>query len=69
MKEEHIIIRISIICFFLFVVLINFQSCATLKKEECLTVNWYNIGYEDGTKGYKTSRIKKHRESCSKYGV
>ncbi len=46
-----------------------FYSCATMKKDECLTVDWYNIGYEDGAKGYQTSRIAQHRKSCSKYGV
>jgi len=45
------------------------NSCATLKEEECLTVNWYNIGYEDGTNGYESSRVALHRKACSKYGV
>lgn len=45
------------------------NSCATLKEEECLTVNWYNIGYEDGTKGHESSRVALHRKACSKYGV
>jgi hypothetical protein len=54
---------------FFLIVSLSFYGCATMKKEECLTVNWYNIGYEDGVKGYKTSRIAKHRKSCSKYGV
>ncbi len=45
------------------------NSCATLTEEECLTINWYNIGYEDGTKGYEISRVALHRKACSKYGV
>lgn len=44
-------------------------GCATLSKEECLMANWYDIGYEDGAKGYPTSRIAKHRKACVKHGV
>lgn len=45
------------------------SGCATLNKNECLTANWENIGYEDGTKGYKASRIGQHRSACSEHGV
>jgi len=40
-----------------------------MKKEECLTADWYNIGFEDGTRGYKVSRITNHRKACSKYDI
>ncbi len=46
-----------------------FSGCATMKKEECLTADWYNIGFEDGTRGYKVSRITNHRKACSKYDI
>lgn len=46
-----------------------FTGCATLKKDECLTADWYQIGFEDGIKGYPVSRISKHRKACSKYEV
>ncbi len=49
--------------------IIVFTSCATMKKEECLTADWYNIGFEDGTRGYKVSRIANHRKACSKYEI
>jgi hypothetical protein len=62
-------ISVILIYLFLLVVSFNFSGCATMKKEECLTVDWYSIGYEDGARGYKTSRIGKHRKSCAKYGV
>ena len=45
------------------------SSCATMKKEECFTADWYQIGYEDGSKGFLTSRIAKHRKACSKYDI
>jgi hypothetical protein len=44
-------------------------SCATLNKDECRTANWKLIGYEDGSKGYSTSRIGEHRKACAEYGI
>lgn len=46
-----------------------FTSCATLKKDDCLTADWYQIGYEDGTKGHPASRFAKHKKACAKYEV
>ncbi|TBR42743.1 DUF2799 domain-containing protein [Marinomonas agarivorans] len=45
------------------------SGCATLNKEECLTANWYQIGYEDGAEGYPETRIKSHREACAEHGI
>jgi len=45
------------------------SSCSTLNKNECKTANWRTIGYEDGTKGYKASRIGQHRSACAEYGI
>lgn len=45
------------------------SGCATLSKDECLTANWYQIGYEDGADGYPDTRIKDHREACAEHGV
>ncbi len=56
----------------LFIILIAvmfFSGCATMKKEECLTADWYNIGFEDGLRGHKVSRITNHRKACSKYDI
>lgn len=44
-------------------------GCATLNKDECLTADWYQIGYEDGARGYPDTRISSHREACAKHGV
>lgn len=45
------------------------SGCATMNKDECLTANWYQIGYEDGAAGYPETRIKSHREACAEYGI
>lgn len=45
------------------------SGCATLNKDECLTADWYQIGYEDGARGYSDTRIASHREACAKHGI
>lgn len=49
--------------------LLLLSGCATLSKDECLTADWYSIGYEDGANGYPDTRIASHREACAKHGV
>ncbi|WP_196160049.1 DUF2799 domain-containing protein [Reinekea sp. G2M2-21] len=53
----------------LLVGLVVLSGCATLNKEECLTADWYQIGYEDGARGYPDTRISSHREACAKHGI
>ncbi len=55
--------------FIVSIMLMVVTSCATMKKEECLTADWYNIGFEDGAKGHKVAHITNHRKACSKYDV
>jgi hypothetical protein len=45
------------------------NACTTLNKDECLHADWFSIGYEDGARGYKTSRIGQHRQACARHGV
>jgi hypothetical protein len=44
-------------------------GCATMSGEECMTSDWSAIGYEDGSRGYTTERLGKHRKACAKHGV
>jgi hypothetical protein len=44
-------------------------ACATLNKKECLNADWRSIGFEDGARGAKTSRIGQHREACAEYSI
>lgn len=44
-------------------------GCASMSKDECLTVDWRTVGYEDGAAGYSSGRIANHRKACAKYGV
>ncbi len=45
------------------------QGCASLSKDECVTADWYSIGYEDGLHGKQADQIANHRKSCAKHGV
>ena len=44
-------------------------GCATMSKDECLTADWYQVGYEDGALGYADTRISQHRQACAEYGI
>ena len=44
-------------------------GCATLNKNECLSADWQVIGYEDGSRGFESSRIQQHREACAKHSI
>lgn len=50
-------------------VLLALSGCATMDREECLTVDWRTVGYEDGVAGYASVRIGQHRKACAKHGV
>ena len=45
------------------------SGCATMSEDECLTVDWTAIGYEDGSRGYTADRLGSHRKACAKHGV
>lgn len=40
-----------------------------MSEKECLTANWYDQGYRDGSKGWPASRVIDHREACAGVGV
>jgi hypothetical protein len=45
-------------------------GCASkMSKEECRTVDWRTVGYEDGVSGQPGDRIGEHRRACAEYGV
>jgi hypothetical protein len=49
--------------------LLALSGCATMDRDECLTVDWRTVGFEDGTAGYSGDRIGQHRKACAKHGV
>jgi len=45
-------------------------ACAAkMSKDECRTVDWRTVGYEDGVAGQPGDRIGQHRRACAEYGV
>ncbi len=45
-------------------------GCASkMSKDECRTVDWRTVGYEDGVSGQPGDRIGEHRRACAEHGV
>ena len=45
-------------------------ACASkMSKDECRTVDWRTVGYEDGVAGRPGDRIGEHRRACAEHGV
>ncbi len=53
----------------LLLVLLILSGCATMNEEECLTADWYGLGYEDGAQGRPPEFIGNRREACAKHGI
>ena len=58
-----------ILCITFVFALLGASGCATMDENECLTVDWRTVGYEDGAAGYLGERIGLHRKACAKHGV
>lgn len=55
-------------------ILFALTGCGHSKKEErqsaeCLTADWWSIGYEDGSRGVSPEYFTRHRKTCAQYGV
>lgn len=44
-------------------------SCATLNKEECHSLDWQQLGLQDGQHGYALDRAEKHAKACTKHSI
>lgn len=44
-------------------------GCATMSEDECLTMDWRTVGYEDGATGQGIERLTSRRQACAKHGV
>jgi uncharacterized small protein (DUF1192 family) len=44
-------------------------ASSTLSKDECRTVDWRTVGYEDGVAGRSGEQIGRHRQACAEHGV
>lgn len=44
-------------------------GCSSLSEEECRSISWYNLGYQDGQQGHTRDALGSYQKSCSEYGV
>jgi signal transduction histidine kinase len=42
-------------------------SCATLNEDECRSVDWTQLGQQDGVAGHPSSYIDNHRSACAEH--
>ncbi|WP_067868505.1 DUF2799 domain-containing protein [Neptuniibacter marinus] len=45
------------------------SGCASLSEEECVTGDWYGIGYSDGLQGRSETFLSNHQEACAEYTI
>ena len=45
------------------------SGCATLDKNECASVSWYDLGLRDGQSGQTSIYVAKHVKACAKHGI
>ncbi len=48
---------------------LNACSFNSLSTQQCISGDWYSIGYNDGSLGYSNNRINNHQQACSEAGV
>lgn len=51
------------------ILVVNLTACSVMSRQECLTADWYLVGYEDGANGYTSARVGDYRKDCAEYGV
>ena len=42
---------------------------ATVSQSQCVAGDWQTLGYSDGVRGYRSSRLLAHQDACVKHGV
>lgn len=53
----------------LLILTLGVSGCASMSADECVTGDWYTIGFEDGSRGYTPGRLGDHRKACAKHGI
>lgn len=48
---------------------IGLSGCATMSRDECRQGDWLGVGQRDGAEGHPPSRIERHAEACSSFGI
>jgi len=53
----------------LLAVIAALTGCAGLSEEECLSMDWETVGFEDGARGRPVQTIGNYRQACGEHGV
>lgn len=53
----------------LVLVMMALAGCETMSREECLSADWYQVGYQAGREGKERSHVEDIAESCAKAKV
>jgi hypothetical protein len=48
---------------------VSLQGCATLFQDECETLDWYGIGYQDGLQGQLPRSVAEYHQACAERDV
>ena len=51
------------------VITAGLAGCAGLSEEECLSMDWETVGFEDGARGRPVQTISNYRQACGEHGV
>ncbi|MEM0556308.1 MULTISPECIES: DUF2799 domain-containing protein [Aeromonas] len=44
-------------------------GCSSLSEDECRTMSWYNLGYQDGEQGKTRNQARDYVSTCGEYGL
>ena len=44
-------------------------SCATLNEDQCRTVQWFDLGQQDGAAGRAGNHVEQHRRACAEHNL
>jgi hypothetical protein len=45
------------------------SGCAGISAEQCLSMDWRTVGFEDGARGRPVQSIGNYRQACGEHGV
>ncbi len=48
---------------------LTLSGCATLSQDECNTLDWFELGQQDGASGQSLTRANSHARACAKHGI
>ena len=49
--------------------LVLLQGCATMDESDCLSADWNQIGFRDGSRGLETSMMDSRASDCQKHNI